>query len=60
MQDPWGREVFWVGGGEITWTGGADSDHAVVKAGYISVTPLHLDMTNYNLLETVRGWRLEV
>src|SRR5688572_26359497 len=27
MKDPWGREVFWIGGGEITWTGDAESDH---------------------------------
>ena len=27
--------------------------------GVISVTPLHMDLTNYSLLETVRGWSLE-
>jgi len=59
MQDPWGREVFWIGGGEITWTGDADSDHQAVLDGYISITPLHMDLTNYSLLETVRGWSLE-
>jgi hypothetical protein len=30
-----------------------------VADGYISVTPLHLDLTNYGLIETVRGWALE-
>jgi broad specificity polyphosphatase/5'/3'-nucleotidase SurE len=30
-----------------------------VAEGYISVTPLHMDLTNYGLLETVRGWSLE-
>jgi 5'-nucleotidase len=59
MKDPWGREIFWVGGGTITWTGGIESDHSAVHAGYISITPLHMDLTNYNLLETVRGWSLE-
>jgi 5'-nucleotidase len=59
MNDPWGREVIWIGGGEITWKGDADSDHRAVHDGYISVTPLHLDLTNYPLLETVRGWSLE-
>jgi 5'-nucleotidase len=59
MKDPWGREVFWIGGGEITWTGDAESDHQAVADGYISVTPLHLDLTNYGLIETVRGWALE-
>lgn len=59
MKDPWGREVFWIGGGEITWTGDADSDHRAVHDGYISITPLHMDLTDYELVETVRGWALE-
>lgn len=59
MTDPWGREMFWIGGGSIHWTGGADSDHHAVAEGYISITPLHMDLTNYKLLETVRGWSLE-
>lgn len=58
MKDPWGKEIFWIGGGTITWTGDADSDHAAVGDGYVSVTPLHMDLTNYSLLETVRGWSL--
>jgi len=58
MKDPWGREMFWVGGGTITWTGGEDSDHGAVAEGYVSVTPLHMDLTHYPLLETVREWRL--
>ena len=58
MKDPWGREVYWIGGGSITWTGRSDADHEAVKQGYISITPLHMDLTNYPLLETVRGWQL--
>ena len=59
MQDPWKREIYWIGGGTITWTGGEDADHVAVAEGFISVTPLHMDLTNYSLLETVRGWALE-
>jgi 5'-nucleotidase len=59
MRDPWGREIFWIGGGTITWTGGADSDHDAVRDGYISITPLHMDLTNYKLIDTVRGWSFE-
>ena len=59
MKDPWGKEVFWIGGGEITWTGDAESDHQAVHDGFISVTPLQMDLTDYGLFETVRGWALE-
>src|SRR5439155_1261724 len=56
MKDPWGKEIYWIGGGRITWTGDADSDFRATSDGYISVTPLHMDMTNYGLIEVVRRW----
>jgi 5'-nucleotidase len=60
QQDPWGRDVFWIGGGTITWSGETDTDHAVVREGYVSVTPLQLDITNHALLDTVRDWALDL
>ena len=56
--DPSGREYFWIGGGESTWWGGADSDFRAIEEGYVSVTPLHLDLTNYDLLHEIRDWEL--
>jgi len=58
MKDPWGRDIYWIGGGHVTWSGGADSDFRAVGEGFISVTPLHVDMTNYDLLEVAREWSL--
>jgi len=58
--DPSGREYFWIGGGVTNWTGAPDSDFRAVEEGYISVTPLHLDLTNYDLLEAVREWNLSL
>ena len=57
-KDPWGRRMYWIGGGQIAWSGREDSDFIAVKDGYISVTPLHVDLTNYGLLEVVREWNL--
>jgi len=58
--DPSGREYFWIGGGAPRWKGNQESDFKAVDEGYISVTPLHLDLTNYRLLEEFRGWNLEL
>lgn len=58
--DPSGREYFWIGGGESRWWGAPDSDFRAVEAGYISVTPLHLDLTNYRLLKEVGEWGLKL
>lgn len=57
-QDPSGREYYWIGGGETAWSGAEDSDFRAIAEGYISVTPLHLDLTNYGLMAEVRGWDL--
>jgi 5'-nucleotidase len=56
--DPWGRTVYWIGGGQISWSGGEDSDFRAIHDGYISVTPLHVDLTDYALLEDVGAWNL--
>ncbi len=58
-RDPWGRDIYWVGGGRINWSGGEHSDFQAVADGYISVTPLHLDLTHYSQLDSVRKWKLE-
>jgi 5'-nucleotidase len=57
--DPRGRKYYWVGGSEIEWEGNPRSDHTAVVEGYISVTPVHLDLTNHRALEALRGWGLE-
>ena len=56
--DPSGREYFWIGGGVASWRGAEDSDFQAVENGFVSVTPLHLDLTNYRLLEEIRAWGL--
>ena len=55
-EDPSGQEYFWIGGGASSWTGRDDSDFRAVQAGYVSITPLHLDLTNYRLISEVRSW----
>jgi 5'-nucleotidase len=56
MKDPWGRQIYWIGGGEITWTGEPDSDFRAIQDGYVSVTPLHLDLTHFHALEEAKNW----
>lgn len=58
-RDPNGREYFWIGGGESRWWGGAGSDFQAIEEGYVSVTPLHLDLTNHRLLQEISGWGLD-
>jgi len=56
MRDPWGRDIFWIGGGSIEWRGREDSDFRAIQDGYISVTPLHLDLTHFDMLAAAATW----
>lgn len=56
MKDPWGRDILWIGGGSVAWSGSEDADFMAVRDGYISVTPLHLDLTARDRLDDVERW----
>lgn len=56
MTDPWGRPIYWIGGGSVTWSVGEGTDINAVREGYISVTPLHLDITHEARLEDAAQW----
>jgi 5'-nucleotidase len=45
--DPRGKDYFWIGGAEPGWSAGDNTDFAAVSGGYVSVTPLRLDFTDY-------------
>lgn len=52
--DPWGRQHYWIGGGTPLWDKGEDTDAQAILAGYVSITPLHLDLTNHAALNMLR------
>lgn len=53
--DPRGRKIYWIGGGEPVWEPIAGTDFNEVGNGWISVTPLQLDMTSESLLDELRS-----
>lgn len=58
--DPNGRPYFWIGGGGVEWTAPEGTDFHAVENGYVSVTPLHLDLTNHGLISDVERWDLSL
>lgn len=56
--DPRGRLYYWIGSIEPTYEDLEGTDYAAVIRGHISITPLHLDLTNYASLDLLRGWNL--
>ncbi len=47
ITDPFGRLHYWIGGGTPLLDVGRDTDVHAVESSYISVTPIHLDLTNH-------------
>jgi 5'-nucleotidase len=49
--DPRGRKYYWIGGEEVPFVAEEGTDFHAVHQGLISVTPIHLDLTNYRALD---------
>ena len=52
--DPHGEKHYWIGGGKPYWEHGEDTDIQAVQDNCISVTPVHLDLTNYEAMKFLK------
>lgn len=52
-QDPRNNPYYWMGGQQITLGNEEKTDVSMIKKGYISITPLHLDLTDYSFLKGI-------
>lgn len=59
MRDPRGRMMYWVGPCGAEQDAGPGTDFYAVNHGYVSITPLHVDLTRHDVIDDVRHW-LEV
>ena len=55
-QDPRGRPVYWVGPAGLGQDAGEGTDFDAVAQGYVSVTPLQIDLTRHGMLEDIGNW----
>lgn len=54
--DPRGRPMYWIGPPGAAEDDGPGTDFHAVRDGYVSITPIHVDLTRYQALEKVSGW----
>jgi 5'-nucleotidase len=57
-EDPRGNTYYWLGGRHIEDRLDEGTDVAAVREGYVSVTPIHLDLTDHKLIDKLREWDL--
>ena len=54
--DPFGRPYYWFGGDAPSSICEEGSDGAALRDGYVSVTPIHMDLTKYSMLARMSAW----
>jgi 5'-nucleotidase len=56
QHDPRGRPIYWIGPAGREQDAGPGTDFHSVRAGCISITPIHVDLTRYQALNKVASW----
>ncbi|MFQ3548369.1 MAG: 5'/3'-nucleotidase SurE [Armatimonadota bacterium] len=57
--DPFGRDYYWLGGDDPVDYLDEETDVKAISEGKVSITPIHLDLTDYNSLDVVRNMGVE-
>ncbi|HLB63265.1 MAG TPA: 5'/3'-nucleotidase SurE [Anaerolineales bacterium] len=57
-QDPRGRPYFWIGGETPTGVSESGTDFWALREGYVSLTPLQLDLTSHQHVPALEAWNL--
>jgi 5'-nucleotidase len=55
-KDPRGRDYYWIGGQRPTGRADAGTDIWALALNRVSMTPIHLDMTDYRFAEELKAW----
>lgn len=59
-EDPRGRPYFWLSGHVDDRGSAPDCDNSALKNKYISISPVHFDLTNFQLMQQVSQWRIKI
>lgn len=57
--DPYGRNYYWLTGNLLEVDSELDIDQAAIKKNYVSVSPIHFDLTDYETFESMKNWDIE-
>jgi 5'-nucleotidase len=57
-EDPRNRPYYWIGGKAPTGVMDDGTDFCALSDGYVSITPLHLDLTDHQMMEALNCWGL--
>ncbi|MEW6702991.1 MAG: 5'/3'-nucleotidase SurE [Bacteroidota bacterium] len=58
-KDPYGKKYYWLTGNLIQADTTLEADQYAIRNNYVSVTPIHFDLTDYETYDTMKEWHLE-
>ena len=58
-KDPYGQKYYWLTGNLVQHDTTLETDQFAIRKNYVSVTPIHFDLTDYKTYDTMKSWQLE-
>ncbi len=59
-KDPYGQKYYWLTGNLIEHDNTLKTDQFAIRKNYVSVTPIHFDLTDYKTYESMKDWQLDL
>lgn len=57
--DPYGKNYYWLTGNLMEVDTEIETDQAAIRKNYVSVSPIHFDLTDYETFERMKNWKIE-
>ncbi|NMB82548.1 MAG: 5'/3'-nucleotidase SurE [Ignavibacteria bacterium] len=57
--DPYGKKYYWLTGSLMETDNDLITDQFAIKNNYVSITPIHFDLTDYKTFDSMRDWKIE-
>jgi 5'-nucleotidase len=58
--DPHGQEYYWMSGEAVDENNDSDCDINLISENYITITPIHFELTRFNYIEILKGWHFDI
>lgn len=58
-KDPYNREYYWLTGRLLEVDTDYDIDQVAIRKNYVSITPIHFDLTDYETFDKMKNWKVE-
>ncbi len=57
--DPYGKDYYWLTGNLMEVDTDVETDQVAIKKNYVSISPIHFDLTDYETFDKMKKWNLE-